>query len=578
MKELFSGVLEISLAASILIGVVLLLRMILKPAPKIFSYLLWGAVLFKLLCPVSIPVEIPLPREHVQVTQTVITPISGTGADLQPLDNQHTRPAPSKAKASAIDVIPMIWFSGAACMLLICIHRYRRMMLSLKNAELIRGNIYRFQEIDNAFVAGILKPRIYLPIGLTREQTRYVLAHERCHIRRMDHITRPLAYVALSIHWFNPLVWIAFWLSGRDMEMSCDEAVVHRYDRKNRADYAQTLLTLSTRQHFLSPLGFGEASTKVRIKNMANWKKMNKRTAFLCTLLTIAVFMFSACTPKTVTPEKAPATETAATEENAGETETSVLYEDISIPDSHLTLTDLHSNGCDVQRDGVIIGGIFELTMNPEEIQKTDMDDLKWFELLKEPMEGMKAGDYDFKSSGGRSGEMVITFYHPDLGEYTHYVFSWEDRAFDLWISPDSISAADSQAINDFFFPSKKEPDETLMTPVVFKNITETSAEAWKGESICGGIVLMPLTDLKDDNAIESALADMLKAINDDPMEKITKEVPSYAEVEYTTYNDSGVYDHYLFVKDGNVYDLWFNRLGVLPEVKYEAVQKVLAN
>lgn len=309
---------------------------------------------------------------------------------------------------------------------------------------------------------------------------------------------------------------------------------------------------------------------------MANWKKPKTGISLLCGLLTASVILLSACTPEPVTTAKAPS-ETASTGESATSPKESAHQEDVSIPDSQLTFSNISQDGCSLLRDGTQVGGIFALPLSPEELSVTDMDDLKWFELLKEPMDGMKAGDYDFMSSSGPApGTVAVTFYHPNTGEYTHYVFPWEDRTFDLWISPDSISVRDESALTDFLFPEK--PQETIpeTSLVEFKNVTDTGAEAWSNGHPCGGIVALDIPDFSDDAATEAALVDMLKDINPDPMEKITKEVPSYAEAEYTTYNQTGVYDHYLFTKDGKVYDLWFNRMAVLLDNKFEAVQRVL--
>lgn len=162
--------------------------------------------------------------------------------------------------------------------------------------------MYLVDHLDSAFVVGLLRPRIYLPSDLPDSQLPYILAHERHHIRRGDHIVRHLAYAALCLHWFNPLVWLAFVLSGRDLEMSCDEAVIRKLGEKIRADYAASLLTLAMGQRILaaSPLAFGDGDTKGRIQNMLNWKKTPKWVSALC--FALCLILLTACAANPTAP------------------------------------------------------------------------------------------------------------------------------------------------------------------------------------------------------------------------------------------------------------------------------------
>jgi len=165
---------------------------------------------------------------------------------------------------------------------------------------LLRDNVYLADHIDTAFVLGVLQPKIYLPSNVPERERSFILAHEQHHIRRFDPVMKLLAYVALCIHWFNPLVWIAFVLAGKDMEMSCDEAVIRKLGSEIRADYAASLLRLTTHKKLISgmPLAFGEGDTKGRIANMAKWRKPAKWLAGVCAVLCICVVAVCAFNPE----------------------------------------------------------------------------------------------------------------------------------------------------------------------------------------------------------------------------------------------------------------------------------------
>ncbi|NLT40146.1 MAG: hypothetical protein GXX89_06755 [Clostridiales bacterium] len=287
------AVLNMSVTAGIIIVVVLVLRLLLKRAPKVFSYALWAIVLFRLLCPVSLPSDISL-------LSVFDTPVSETGsARYIPLNIVHTEypavtlPVPGLSEAinralpqgeeqlaadpleAPASLLTCIWLSGMAAMLSYGAVQYLRLRKRLAGALPLRDNISLADHIDAPFVMGLLRPRIYLPSSLPEAEHDYIVLHERQHIRRGDHITRILAFAALCVHWFNPLVWLAFVISGNDMEMSCDEAVMKKTDRDIRYDYSRSLLRFSAGRRIIAgtPLAFGEGDTKGRIKNVLNYRK-----------------------------------------------------------------------------------------------------------------------------------------------------------------------------------------------------------------------------------------------------------------------------------------------------------------
>lgn len=323
--EVFSKVLNMSLTASLVILVVLMVRLPLKKCPKVFSYILWAAVLFRLLCPVSLPSPVSLlgaldaPAE--QSSQGITTTVRYVRherlmeQEREPMIYEPTVFAPKEHPLpSAEDYIPpqeepslpdwttvvaWVWLAGGAAVLLYGIGTYLHFRRKLLPSVRLRGNVYLADHIDTAFVAGLFFPKIYLPSHLTAGQMPYIIAHERHHIRRLDHVVKHLAFLALAIHWFNPLVWAAFLLAGRDMEMSCDEAVIKKLGSHIRADYSASLLSLATKGRIIAatPLAFGEGDTKGRVLNMAKWKKPRRWVSIVCAVLCFAILAACAANP-----------------------------------------------------------------------------------------------------------------------------------------------------------------------------------------------------------------------------------------------------------------------------------------
>ena len=310
---LLPTILNMSITASVAILFVLLARMLLKKAPKVFSYALWAVVLFRLLCPVSITTGFSL-------LGLFDVPVTGATAhtsvvEYVPQDVVHTRdlevqlPVPAVSQAvnealprehAALGADPMegpmalalmVWIMGICVMAFYSVVSLLRLRRTLVGAVPLRDNIYLADYIASSFVMGILRPKIYLPSGLPEQERGYIILHEQHHIRRGDHIVKALAFLALCIHWFNPLVWTAFVLSARDMEMSCDEAVVKKLGENIRADYSASLLSLATGRRIIAgtPLAFGEGETRSRIRNLANWKKPAFGVLLLAVIACIAL-------------------------------------------------------------------------------------------------------------------------------------------------------------------------------------------------------------------------------------------------------------------------------------------------
>ena len=317
MSNLFSQILNMSMTGSIVILLVLLARLILKQSPKIFSYVLWSVVLFRLLCPVAFtaPVSVlnvlePEVQEASETTSMVYFLPAEVNQNQEfafvPAENQSETELVRAGESEDIRFDLMtttsyVWITGAGLMMLYSIIQYIRLRLKLVGAMAYRGNVYRTDYIDTPFVMGIFSPKIYLPSDIPMNERKYIIAHERHHIRRCDHIIKLLAYCALCIHWFNPLVWAAFILAGKDMEMSCDEAVIRKMGSQIRADYSASLLRLATHKKIIAgmPLAFGEGDTKGRVMNMAKWKKPKLWVSLTCLLLCTAILVACAVNPQT---------------------------------------------------------------------------------------------------------------------------------------------------------------------------------------------------------------------------------------------------------------------------------------
>ena len=284
----FPQLLNMSLTASVVILLLLLLRLPLKKAPKALSYALWGLVLFRLLCPVSLPSAVSLfsladaPAVEAGQTMTTISylptvypsPASAQPVKSEPYEAAPVEPAASSSTAPDVETIAAwVWLAGVLGMATWGIAAYLRLLRQLTTAMPLEPGVYLAEGISTPFVLGLLRPKIYLPTDLQASERQYILLHERLHIRRLDHLARLIAYGALCLHWFNPLVWAAYVLSGRDMEMACDEAVIKKLGRDIRADYAASILALATGGKLAMPLAFGAGDPKGRIRNLAKWKR-----------------------------------------------------------------------------------------------------------------------------------------------------------------------------------------------------------------------------------------------------------------------------------------------------------------
>ena len=286
MSELFLKIVNMSISASWVVIAVLTLRFCLKKAPKWVNVLLWGIVAARMVFPFSIESVLSLIPSAETISPTIMmeqTPSVQTGVPalnhvINPVISGSLTPAPG-ASANPLQIwIPVlagIWLFGIAALFLYSAVSYWRLRRKVCEAVILRGNIYQSEKVCSPFVLGIIKPKIYLPYHMDSREMDHVIAHEQTHIRRKDHWWKPLGFLLLTIHWFNPLMWLSYILLCRDIELACDEKVIREMGNEQRADYTQALVACSVNRRMIAacPLAFGEVSVKERVKSVMNYKK-----------------------------------------------------------------------------------------------------------------------------------------------------------------------------------------------------------------------------------------------------------------------------------------------------------------
>lgn len=286
MSELFLEIVNRSIAASWIVIAVLILRFCLKKAPKWVNVLLWGIVAVRLIFPFSIESALSLipsaetvsPSIMMETAPSVQTGVPALDQVINPVIDHSLSPAPGASANPLqiwISVMAAVWLAGAAALLLYSAISYWRLRRRVREAVILRDNIYQSENAGSPFVLGIIQPKIYLPYSVDSGALAYVIAHEQAHIRRGDHWWKPLGFLLLTVHWFNPLLWLSYILLCRDIELACDEKVIREMGSEQRADYTQALVSCSVSRRSIAacPLAFGEVGIKERVKSVMNYKK-----------------------------------------------------------------------------------------------------------------------------------------------------------------------------------------------------------------------------------------------------------------------------------------------------------------
>lgn len=522
MTAIFERVLNMSLTGSIVIAVVLLARLLLRRAPKIYSYMLWAVVLFRLLCPISLSAGLsvlkPLPVTTTQGLSTVtyrpvepVTPASGE-IGQEKAKPESTETVKAETGDQTMTLAAAVWLTVGGALAGYSLVQYFVLRRKLREAAPYRGEVYLSDSIATPFVMGVIAPKIYLPSDTPIAERRFIIAHERQHIHRGDPLWKLLGYLALCVHWFNPLVWLAFFLGGKDMEMSCDEAVLNRLGEDIRADYSQALLRLATHKRLIAgmPLAFGEGETKGRVRNMARWRRPKVWVSGICAVLCLAVLAVCALNPQksdstpvgaVVTTEKPLNIRAEASARSAvvgryepgtaitilerkdgwGRTDRGWIFMDyvtlsenalfgttgeasIGIWDLYYTLPE----GCvqltleasedrdeeELREGNTVIGGVRAFKI-PSDISGAD-----WLEELVFPEWGME--NVGYMASGTLASGYTVEFFsdvpegQPKTLRNRHNVYLWENRIYDVWFNGYTVSPeVESAILNTLSFGSE---------------------------------------------------------------------------------------------------------------------------
>ena len=311
MSEFFLKIVNMSISASWIVLAVLVLRLLLKKAPKWVNVLLWGIVAVRLVCPFSLESALSLIPSAETVSPQIMmdrTPQIDSGV---PIINQVVNPIISgsftpQPMASAnplqilIPVAANFWVLGILILLAYTFISYWRIRRKVRTAVLLKENIFQSENVVSPFVLGIIKPKIYLPFHMNPQDMSHVIAHEQAHICRKDHLWKPLGFLVLTLHWFNPLLWIGYVLLCRDIELACDEKVVKEFDTAQKADYSQALLSCGVNRRMVAacPLAFGEVGVKNRVKSVLHYKKPAFWLIVAAVLVSVAVAVCFLTDPK----------------------------------------------------------------------------------------------------------------------------------------------------------------------------------------------------------------------------------------------------------------------------------------
>lgn len=319
----FQQVVSMSLTASLVILAICGARLLLRQAPKKFSYWLWAGAAFRLVCPFSFPAAFSL---------LALAPAAQTVAETGPLTEVSYLPgaglpaaAPGVGAADTVlpqaagagqalglwEVLGLVWLLGAAALLIGALVAYLRVKGQVATAVKFAHNVYECGAFRSPFVLGFFRPKIYIPFGLEPRQREHVLCHESAHIQRRDYLVKPLGFLLLAIHWFNPLVWLAFHLMSRDMEMSCDEKVLSQLGEEARREYSLSLLSIGSRRRFPAPnpLAFGETGVKERVVNVMKFRRAKRWVTVAAAVAVVAVTAACAANPagESLLPSSSPA-------------------------------------------------------------------------------------------------------------------------------------------------------------------------------------------------------------------------------------------------------------------------------
>lgn len=302
MEAVFLKILNMSITASYLVLAVVLARLLLKKAPKFIAVILWGLVALRLVCPFSFESVLSLIPSAETVPADIMyaeTPQIYSGiSSVNTVVNNVVMPQfyPDRVYSANplqiwVFVASVVWVVGIIAMLLYTLISYARIRFKVREAVKLEGDLYECDRIASPFILGVIKPKIYLPSDMAECDREYVVAHEHAHIKRRDYLWKPLGFLLLAVYWFNPVLWVAYILLCRDIELACDEKVIKEMGEQNKKPYSEALINCSVPRKMIAacPLAFGETGVKARIKSVLNYKKPAFWVIIIAVVLSIAV-------------------------------------------------------------------------------------------------------------------------------------------------------------------------------------------------------------------------------------------------------------------------------------------------
>ena len=413
MRGLFLEIVNMSISAGWLILAVFVIRLILKNAPKWIHVLLWGIVAIRLVCPFTIesPVsmvpksvsngeivsewtddyvgEIRIIHEESKYYNAALeagrVPLSDGEGSYYVVTGGDQLSEPSTVGDDIIPKLARLWIVGMILMTGYTCLSYLKLQNKIQTAVRYRSNIFQSEHVSSPFVMGIIRPRIYIPFHLEKEELKYVIAHEKAHISRKDHWWKPLGFLLLTVHWFNPLIWLAYVSLCKDIELACDEKVIKLLSNGERADYTQALVTCSLNQQIITacPLAFGEIGVKERVKSIMNYKKP---TFWVMILSVVSCVVFCACFLTNPKQENSISEIRNDTEQNEQATE---------LPETNEVLMDF----------------AYHLELSTLGKTYTDMDEDKESQILKEYEKLLEGYEFMARESDDGESAYIVGYY-----------------------------------------------------------------------------------------------------------------------------------------------------------------------
>lgn len=426
MTNLFLDILNTSLSATWLVLAIAALRFLLKKTPKWINVLLWGLVALRLLCPFSLEsalslvpsAEVVSPEIMTSPAPAIHTGIEAINSAVNPIITETFAPDPVQSANPLQILIPIlagIWFVGMALMAVYAALSYARLRHQVRTAIRATENIYLSEYVSSPFVLGLFRPRIYLPYHMPETDRIHVISHERTHIQRRDHLWKPLGFTLLTIHWFNPIMWLAYILLCRDIELACDEKVIRKLGRDQRADYSEALLHCSITHRTIAacPLAFGEVGVKERVRNVLSYRKPTFWVILISLILVAVISVCFLTDPKsTEFPQELLGKTYQITEVSYADPRFSSLWNTLNTPyvslteDSHLLL----KNGPGALYDGEQATWEDRGLLEPTDLTRENFDSLIYPESGCDPASYRRDNKQAWKLSYAEDGNGYLLY------------------------------------------------------------------------------------------------------------------------------------------------------------------------